>query len=155
MRKGLTFLELLMVVVLLGLFVAMATPRFQSTYFALQLSNQAKGLAKFLTYAQERAVLEGKTYRFAIDPDKRRYWLEAESEEEDSSFKRIEGRYGRIFELPEGIFLESEAKEIFFYPDGGSDPFTLSLNTKEGNTLLLKSGKPFGHVRIEEPSPPS
>ena len=60
MRKGFTFLEILMVVVIMGIFVAMATPRFRETYVQLQLSSQARSLAKFLTYAQEEPSLKGK-----------------------------------------------------------------------------------------------
>ena len=142
-----------MVVVILAIFVAMAVPRFQTTYLELQLSNQARSLAKFLTYAQERAVIEGKTYRFQTDPTRRRYWLMAEKEDEEGEalhFVRIRGRYGQTTHLSAGISLESQDQTILFYPDGGADLFVLSLKNERGNEFILRSGKLFGYVRIEE-----
>jgi len=147
-----------MVVVLLGIFIALATPRFRLTYSDLELSSQARSLAKFLTYAQERALVERKVYRFEIDPTGRRYWLTVEIEkegEEEAQFVRIEGRYGRIVQLPPGLSVGFQKQEILFYPDGSSDPFTLSLRNQEGRELLLKNGSPFGYVRIEETQPTS
>lgn len=153
---GFTFIEILMVIVILGVFVAMATPHFRNTYFELELASQARSLAKFLTYAEERAVVEGKAYQFEIDPVERRYWLTAEVEkeqegEEGTHFARIEGRYGRTVTLPNSITVASDKGRILFYPDGSSDPFSLSLKDQEGRELVLKNGKPFGVVRVEEP----
>ena len=152
-KVGFTFIELLMVIVILGIFVAMATPNFRNTYLELELSSQARSLAKFLTYAQERAVVEGKTYRFEMNPVQGRYWLvvERESEGEDGThFGRIEGRYGRVVKLPSGISVASDKEKILFYPDGGSDSFSLSLKDQEGRELVLKNGKPIGVVHVEE-----
>jgi len=139
----------MVVIVILAIFVSLTTPRFRTTYLDLELSNHARRLAKLLTYAQERAVVEGKAYRLQVDPMQRRYWLTTEGEEE-GRFTRLEGRYGRTTQLPIGISLEFEKEEIFFYPDGSSDPFTLSLRNEEGKALILREGKPFGYVRVEE-----
>ena len=152
-RIGFTFIELLMVIVILGIFVAMATPNFRNTYLELELSSQARSLAKFLTYAQERAVVEGKAYRFEIDPVQRRYWLTVERElesEDGTHFARIEGRYGRIVKLPSGISVAADKEKILFSPDGSSDSFSLSLRDQEGRELVLKNGKPIGVVHVEE-----
>ncbi|MBI4436824.1 MAG: GspH/FimT family pseudopilin [Candidatus Omnitrophica bacterium] len=151
---GFTFIEIMMVIVILAIFVSLTTPRFRTTYLDLELSNHARRLAKLLNYAQERAVIEGKTYRLQVDLIEKRYWLTTESAvEEEGKFERLAGRYGRTTQLPFGISLEFEKEEIFFYPDGSSDPFTLSLRNEEGKQLMLKDGKPFGYVRVEERPP--
>jgi len=152
-KKGFTFLEILMVVMILGIIVAMATPRFRESYIDLQLKSQAKSLAKFLTYAQERAIFDKRIYRFEVSPDKARYWLTREEtggEEGTFNFVQIQGRYGRRFEFPEGISLGFEKESILFYPDGSADVFTLSLKNQEGKELVLKNGTRFGYIQIEE-----
>lgn len=141
-----------MVVAILSLFIAMATPRFRLTYLDLQLSSQARDLAKFLTYAQQRSVVEGKVYRFESDTENRSYWLMVEKEDGEEAFEPISGRYGRHIQLPAGISLESDPPSILFFPDGSSDSFTLTLENLEGKVLLLTKGKSFDHVRIEEKS---
>lgn len=157
MKTGFTFIEILMVIIIVGIFVAMASPRFHTTYTDLQLSSQARSLAKFLTYAQERAVVERKVYRFEMDFNQRRYWLTVESEEGEAEGEgekgaqgvRIKGRYGRATQLPVDLVMEASQQEIAFYPDGSSDPFTLTLKNREGKGLVLKNGRSFGTIRIE------
>ncbi|MFH1857575.1 MAG: GspH/FimT family pseudopilin [Candidatus Omnitrophota bacterium] len=151
--RGLTFIEILMVVVILGIFVAMGTPRFRTTYIRLQLSNQARSLAKLLTYAQFRAVTEGRRYCFQTDSARRRYWLTAEEEDGKPTFVRIQGRYGRAVSIPAGISLQSQEELFYFYPDGSTDSLALSLKHSQGGELILKKGKSFGHIRIEEAQP--
>jgi len=154
-KKAFTFIEMILVVAILAVLVALGVPRFQGTYQDLQLTNAARGLAKLLTYAEERAVIDEKKYRLQVNLAQRQYWLTVASEEGENQYDRLSGRYGRTVQFPETISFSVDKEEIFFYPDGSSDPFLITLKNSEGRELLLRDGKPFGYVRVEEKRPPS
>ena len=151
LRRGFTLIELLVVLVLVGILIGLTIPRFSDTTRDLQLTNSARNLAKLLTYAQARAIMERAPYQAAFDPAAGRYWLlrpdpEAEAGDEPT-FLRIEGKHGRVMTLPSGIDFLFPEQEIRFYPDGTSDAFSIELSS-EGHRFILTQG--VGYVRMRE-----
>ena len=143
-----TLVEILAVLLLLGILLGIALPRFSGTTQDFQLVNSARNLAKLLTYAQERSIVERVSYQAVFDARGASYWLERIHEEERRTVaQRIEGRYGRTTTLPTGIEFRFPAEPIHFYPDGTSDPFSIELSA-QGRRFVLTHG--IGYVRIQE-----
>ncbi len=128
-NRGFSLLEILVVLLLIGVFTAIAIPTFRSITGSKLKStaNQLQGLIRD-TYA--RASLSGKTCRIVFDMDKREYWVEESSdtvkvksqkqEEEDEKqardtgkpvknpdFKAVEDELGEKQKLPEDVYFRS------------------------------------------------
>ena len=147
-KSGFTLIEVLGVLLLVTVLIGLSLPRFSTTTQDLQLTSSARNLAKLLTYAQERAIVERIPYQAVFDVTGRTYWLtRLQSKEAETEALRIEGRYGRMVTLPSGIALRFPGERIQFYPDGSSDPFTIELSA-QGHRFILTDG--VGHVRIQE-----
>ena len=142
---GFTLIELLAVLLLIGILIGVALPKFSATAQDFQLVNSARNLAKFLTYAQQRAIVEKIPYQAVFDANGASYWLECVQQKERP--QRIEGRYGRTARLPAGIEFRFPAEPIQFYPDGTSDPFSIELSA-QGRRFVLTHG--IGYVRVQE-----
>lgn len=130
--RGFSLLEIMVVLLLVGVFTAIAIPTFRSITGSKLKStaNQLQGLIRD-TYA--RASLSGKTCRIVFDMDKKEYWVEEsadivkvksqEQEEDDKrererdsdaaklnkapDFKAVEDELGKKQKLPEDIYFRS------------------------------------------------
>lgn len=143
-----TLLELLMVMALVGILLGLALPRFASTTQDLRLVNSARNLAKLLTYAQQRAIMERLSYQALFDGAAPSYWLQREHRDgSQSTYERIQGRYGRVTTFPAGIDVRVSEETIVFYPDGTSDPFTIELSGAGRRLRVMPGG---GVIRVQE-----
>ncbi|MCC9604168.1 hypothetical protein LOC67_26745 [Stieleria sp. JC731] len=68
-RRGVTFLELTVVVLFVGLLAAISTPRFASTLQHRQLRHAALEIADTVRYVQSVAITEGRTANLTVDPE--------------------------------------------------------------------------------------
>ena len=145
---GFTLIELLAVLLLIGILIGVSLPKFSATAQDFQLVNGARNLAKLLTYAQERAIVEKVPYQAVFDANGASYWLERIQQKESERVpQRIEGRYGRTTRIPAGIEFRFPEEPILFYTDGSSDPFSIELSA-QGRRFILTHG--IGYVRIQE-----
>lgn len=128
-KRGFSLLEIMVVLLLVGIFTAIAIPTFRSITGSKLKStaNQLLGLIRD-TYA--RASLSGKTCRIVFDLDKKEYWVEesndtvkvktqvqeeeAQKEERDTGkpqkapeFKAVEDELGEKHKLPEDVYFRS------------------------------------------------
>ena len=154
-RRGFTFVEILLVVGLLGVVAAMSLPNLSQSFGQVQLRTAAGDVAYLLRYAQSRAIVTTHQFRmvFALDPLS--YWLEeagaggdgvADGEE---TYGRIKGRFGRTFLVPQGISLQADPSEIVLTPDGAITPVTVRVCQKQ-KCLLVTTRLQKGQVHVIE-----
>ncbi|MEI6806148.1 MAG: prepilin-type N-terminal cleavage/methylation domain-containing protein [Myxococcaceae bacterium] len=131
-KRGFSLIEIMVVLLLVGVFTAIAIPTFRSINGSKLKStaNQLQGLIRD-TYA--RASLSGKTCRIVFDMDKKEYWIEESADtvkvknkeqDEDAKrdrerdpevaklakppeFKAVEDELGEKQKLPEDIYFRS------------------------------------------------
>ncbi len=82
---GFTFLELAVVVVIMGVMAAITLPRFSGTFSRVTLGGTARGLAGTMGYIRDAAARHGRTYFLNIDFDRKRYFVTHINEEIDLS----------------------------------------------------------------------
>jgi len=149
-KEGFTFIELILVAVIIGIIIALSTPLFRTTFNTLQLESLSSNLAKFIRYSQERAIVERLRYRLVFNDSQHKYWLEVEKDPLNGAgeFQRLKSRWGKVHSVPEGIFLETGKKKINFYPDGKTSKNTIYLSNKKGTTYTLIMGGTLGRVQV-------
>ena len=151
---GFTFVEILLVVVLLAIIAGIAVPNFSSAYQNLQLKKTTEDLVFMMRYAQSRAVSKNILMRLVLDSDSAQYWLEeqiSEKEKDNTSleegFQKFEGRLGRTFHIPTDFQVQAEEEMTQFYPDGRIDRQRIYLCHKE-RCLTISTREQRGAVHI-------
>lgn len=138
-HRGFTLLELLFVIIIIAILATISSVSFRKTFNSLQLNNSALELQSFINYLSQRAVVERKNIYLNIDDEKGEYWAMVKNEE-----KRI-----RTFTIPAGIKIETETKQIIFYPDGTIDSVIIKLINPKGQCISLTTEGVFGGVKIQ------
>ncbi len=149
---GLTFIEVILVLVIIAVVAGMAAPRFAQNFVELQVGRTANDIAYLMRYAQSRAITKNRTVRLEFEPGLSRYWLtqsmeENFSKEESKDFERISGRMGRVEKVPDKVRVEARSLPIQFYPDGSTDRMRVYVCHKE-NCLTISTQEQRGAVHV-------
>ena len=150
---GFTLIEILLVLLLFGVFAGLAIPQFGPTYSRLQLKETAEDLVYLMRYAQSRAIVRQKKCGLQFDSQMTSYWLiEDRSDPEESlsieSFERMAGRFGRIYHVPEKITIEADETLIRFYPDGTMDKVNIYVSNNREEVFTISTFQKTGQVQI-------
>lgn len=132
-----TFIELLLVTIIISILVGVSIPRFRRTFNALQINSFSQELQAFMNYLQQRAIVEGKIICFNVDNDKNEYWAQFKDEKNRLKTYRAPGE------------IEIEQKQIMFYPDGSIDKATIKLINQNGQYISLTTEGIFGGVKLQ------
>lgn len=137
--RGLTFIEVLFVIVIISVMVAVSIPRFGKTFQGLRFHNFSRELQIFMHYLQQRSIVEGKIIFLSIDDGRKEY------------FAQIQDAQDRLktYAIPNDIRIESSQKEIFFYPDGTIDKVTIELVSLTNQRIILTTKGVFGGVKLQ------
>ena len=145
-RNAYTFVELLVVILIIGILVATVLPQLKQATSGLELEGFVKDIYYLCKYLQASAVSQGKLYRLNIAPESLE--LNATFKEKDelplsgTGFKPIEGRFAKTYYAPKGSIIEVTAptdNQIYFYPDGSIDQAQIHIRNKEGKELAISS----------------
>ena len=158
-----TLIELTLVTVIILALLALSIPLFKRTFLDLSAKDAAFNISKLVTYAQEKAIIDRKNYKAVFDFNRRQYQLqESDQTAGGPGYKRMQGRFGKVYGLPQGIFFydpktgitqktgEEYVEEVVFYPDGHCDELLINMidNRGTGYSITLKG---FGSLaRIKE-----
>jgi prepilin-type N-terminal cleavage/methylation domain-containing protein len=154
---GFTLVELLVVMILIGLILSLALPRFSGFGEGEQARSAARYLAGMALEAHSQAVTETRPYYLCLNLKKGRYWLSlARPEKNDVDTVPADAR-----PLPRGLALEDvilpdegmvkEGVVSFgFWPNGGNEPGTLHLKQESGAQMSLFLRPYFGRMDIQE-----
>ncbi|MBI4464405.1 MAG: GspH/FimT family protein [Acidobacteria bacterium] len=147
--RGITLMELLVVVVLASILLAVVFPSAGAGLATLQLRSSAQRLAAAAKYAREQAIYRQRFFQLELDP-----------ETNQISVADLESGATRAFQLPEAVHVEpvlaperGEAAGIrrwIFFPDGSSEPFQVVLETRQRRVQV--SADPLtGFPEVSEP----
>lgn len=155
-ERGFTLLELILVLTLLSLTAAMATPSLMRFARHREAMDVAADLLALMQCASDRAIQEGVPYRLHADPRARTYWLELER---DGVFMRPVTAWGRVLEIPEFVTIAwelatggEERGYVQFAVNGEHDPATLRVADSRGQGVRIMgevAAEPFRIVPLE------
>ncbi len=142
-RQGFTLIELLFVIVIIAITLGVSNPILRDTFDDIKLKTASQDLAGIIRYAQEQAIVKNTVIALNINPQERSYWLsqknknETEGKEETYSEERLSGRFGRTFNLSEGLEIELLKEAIDFQPDGQPDEAVIKLSNAKGKAITI------------------
>lgn len=143
--KAFTFIELFIVIIIIGILIGISLPSFKKTFNNLQLNSFSQEIQAFMNYLHERSIVEGKIIYFNIDNEKKEYW---------AKIKDTKARL-RTYFLPRGIDIEiikkadTDNKQIIFYPDGQIDKVSIKIAGPDKQGIILTTEGMFGKIKIQ------
>ena len=175
-RLGFTFMELMLVVVILAALAAFTFPRLGGTYHRARLQQAARELAATLRQARYVAVIRGDASEVRLDPSGGRYQLglinldaegePIEEEEDPAELDRIglTAEDLRIRSLPEDVYFilvdsaappsESGGRpRVLFYPDGSAAAAALAVQNQRRQALHIEIFRTTGMVKVRPGRP--
>jgi len=135
-QLGFTLLELMLVVLIAAVLAGMSVPMFRKTFNNLQFERCCWDLAALLNYAGQRAIFSRTEYRFRLNTDEAKFWIE---------YNGLP--VGNIYYLPRGISIIADKKELIFYPNGSADKATITVTSGARSRIFTTEGT-RGHVKI-------
>jgi prepilin-type N-terminal cleavage/methylation domain-containing protein len=179
-ERGFTFLEIVVVVMLIALVSAVMITRIGGRT-AAPLKASGRFLCAELEYVAQRAIATGHPQRWLLDLDAQHFRIEQQIEpppgaadasggfdlapplpsEEWEPISEPQGEWRALYETSVGIdsvVLSGEAVKagqaaIHFAPDGGADPADLTLVDEENRRLRVVVTAFTGEVRISQDEP--
>lgn len=136
---GFTFLELILVMLILSTVLAMAAPSLRGFFGSRKTHDTAAQILALTLFARSQAISEGIIYRLNFDTRECTYWLTAQ---QSGAFEQLGTEFGQIFTLPNDIVVElkgveEEDDEMFlaFTPQGTVTAGTIRLIDLRGLAL--------------------
>jgi len=140
---GFTLLEMLLVIVVLGIVIALASPNFSKGFARIQLNKTTDDILSSCRWAQAMAMAQQHIYALSFTPDKRSYHLtqlrDTGDESDEDDYQPVKGTLGRLHFFPDAVRLNTDQLRIDFYTDGTIDPATFELNTPEDKAALTST----------------
>ncbi len=155
--KGLTLLELLAVIVIIGVILAVAFPRI-TLHNDIYLDTRAREIAGFIRYLNETAITRKVYYRLFFNLDENT--IRTESSGDGKNFEEVRDHSLRAIKVDRGVAIfdvvlpglgKVDTKEVstLLVPFGASEPFNLHL--KGGERFITLFFNPFtGKVKISD-----
>lgn len=137
--KSLTFMEILLVIIILGILLGISLPAFKNTFHSLQLNSVSSDLQALMDYLRGRAIVEGKVIYFNIDNAKKECWAQIK----DAPIRL------KTYPLPDDIKIETAQKQIIFYPDGHIDGVTIKLTSLNNQSVILTTKGLYGRIKLQ------
>jgi prepilin-type N-terminal cleavage/methylation domain-containing protein len=140
-RRGLTLLELILVMVILSTVLAMAAPSLRG-FFTSRRGDDAAGQILALTqFARSQAISEGLVYRLNFDTRERTCWLTVRKA---GTFERLETSFGKAYTVPKDLVImlediEQKDRDVYveFTPYGTVTPAMIRLIDRRGRALEI------------------
>ncbi len=155
--KGLTFIEIFVVIIIISILAGVSIPQFRKTYGNFVLDNSVKDIYYLCQFLQSSAISQAKIHLLKINKDVSPVQFNAsyqvENEDGGKSDKAVEGRFGRTYTAPEGVIVYSteppNKTDVYFYPDGSTDGITVVFRNRYDKQISLIIKGASGGIKIE------
>jgi type II secretion system protein H len=159
-NRGFSFIELMVVLVILSLSISLVTPSLSRFLRTVELKGAAKRVSGILRHCRSEAVNKGLVYQVLFDSDLRGIRVQSqESTEVKKEEIKKEGQVSKkVYSLPDGIQIKkvdvaspqysTDLPTIEFYPNGGSNGGSIDLDGQDRNGFHIEVHFLTGMVKI-------
>lgn len=149
-KHGFTYIELIVVVTILGILIGLAIPQFKKSFTYFELENFVKNIYLLSNHLQAASISEAKIYCLNYLPETRHF--RASFLKEGGQWEIAKSRFSRLYKVPEKITLETtpaNKNKILFYPDGSIDNvvFLFKNELEQERSLIIKGV--IGEIKIQ------
>lgn len=160
-NKGFSFLELMVVLVILSLSISLVTPSLSRFLRTVELKGAAKKVSGILRHGRSEAVNKGLVYQVFFNADLREIGVQSrESVEVKEEKVKKEGKLPKkVYSLPDGIQIKKveaaspqyamDLPTIEFYPNGGSNGGSIFLDGQDRKGFQIEVNFLTGIVKIK------
>ena len=149
-KTGFTYIELIVVVVILSILIGLSIPQFKKTFAYFELENFTKNIYLLFNYLQSDSISKAKIHCLNFYEETKEfkpYFLK-----EDGLWELFRERLSGSYKVPDGITLKitpQEKNKIFFYPDGSIDNIAIQFNNEFGHVRSLVIKGVTGGIKIQ------
>lgn len=154
MRRGITLVELIVVMALLGLLAGISFPTVSAGLDALRLSAASNSLVSFFNAALNRAERRQQVVEITISKPERALRI-----------RSAEPGLERSLELPEGVAIravlppvpqeeDQPVRHLLIYPGGALPRVGIEIATSKGDRRIVRVDPITGVPQIERPDTP-
>ena len=133
--RGVTLLELLIVLTVMGFIVAIVLPTLGSGVSTAALKSAAREVAAGLRYARGQAIAQRTEAVLVLDVEARTFTLPP-----DAHLHRLPERVELKLFTAQRDLVSDKVGAIRFFPDGGSTGGRITLASGERNTTSMSTG---------------
>jgi prepilin-type N-terminal cleavage/methylation domain-containing protein len=140
-NRGMTLLELILVLVILSTVLAMAAPSLRGFFTSRRGDDAAAQILALTQFARSQAISEGLIYRLNFDTREQTCWLTVQKA---GTFERLETGFGKAYLVPKDLVIEledveQEDREVYleFTPYGTVTPGMIRLIDRRGRALEI------------------
>ena len=165
--RGFTLIELILVMIVISIVLALATPTLSGWGKGQKLRNAADGFIAATGFARGQAVTTASPYAVEIDPGANTYVVQ--SVDAGGVRTPAAGEHGRVTELPESFTIKlvsggevaatsgkAQPKSggtgvLVFYPDARGTPAVIEITSPTGEVARIASdspAEPFAKVDV-------
>jgi prepilin-type N-terminal cleavage/methylation domain-containing protein len=140
-RRGVTLLEMIVVVAIVGLIVGISFPAITAGIDAVRMVSATDSVAAFLNAAVNRAQRRQEAVEVIIDP----------KENQITAYSN-DPTFTRELKLPDGIAFESEQPElrrVILLPGASVPGISIHLMNRRGGRRIVRLDPMTGYPRVE------
>lgn len=149
-RRGITLVEMLVVVSLIGILAGISFPSVTAGVDSLRLSSASDRIAAFLNGALNRAERRQEAMEVTVSLAENAIWL-----------RSPEPGFVRKLEMPEGVEIRAvlpetpgetgAARRILLYPGGTVPRFGVEIGNRRGARRIVRVDPTTGVPQVERP----
>jgi prepilin-type N-terminal cleavage/methylation domain-containing protein len=151
MRRGITLIEMLVVVTIISLVVAISIPSVNSGLDSLRLHQAVRDVVSLFDAGLARAQRSQEVVEISVSPEENALWIRAP-----------QSQFERKIELPEGVTITRvlpagltednlAARSFYLYPGGSVPRFGIEMRNRRGQRRIVSVDPITGVPRISDP----